>query len=70
MLLAPLMTPILGTEGMGALYTAIGVFTILLTVSRFGLGILLTREVTRAKELTWPLFWSTIRIRWMISAAT
>ena len=64
------MTPLLGTDGMGVLYTALGVFTILLTVSRFGLGILLTREVTRARELTWPLFWSTIRIRWLISAAS
>lgn len=63
------MTPILGDEGMGILYTAIAVFTILLTVSRFGLGILLTREITRARERTGPLFWSTIRIRWMISAA-
>jgi len=64
------MTPILGTDGMGVLYTAVGVFTILLTVSRFGLGILLTREVTRARELTWPLFWATLRIRWLISVAS
>jgi O-antigen/teichoic acid export membrane protein len=64
------MTPILGDDGMGVVYTALAVFTILLTVSRFGLGILLTREITRRRELTWPLFWSTIRIRWMISAAS
>jgi O-antigen/teichoic acid export membrane protein len=62
------MTPILGTDGLGILATALSINTILLTVSRFGLGVLLTREITRAKALTLPLFWATMRIRWMISA--
>ena len=50
------MTPILGTDGLGILVTAISINTIMLTVSRFGLGVLLTREITRAKVLTLPLF--------------
>lgn len=62
------MTPILGPDGLGILSVALGINTILLTVSRFGLGVLLTREITRAKVLTLPLFWATMRIRWLISA--
>ncbi len=64
------MTPILGTDGLGILVTAISINTIMLTVSRFGLGVLLTREITRAKVLTLPLFWATLRIRWLISAVS
>jgi len=64
------MTPILGPDGLGILVTAMSINTILLTVSRFGLGVLLTREITRAKVLTLPLFWATMRIRWVISAAS
>jgi len=62
------MTPILGPDGLGILVTALSINTILLTVSRFGLGVLLTREITRAKVMTLPLFWATMRIRWLISA--
>ena len=62
------MTPILGPDGLGILVTALSINTILLTVSRFGLGVLLTREITRAKVLTLPLFWATMRIRWVVSA--
>jgi len=62
------MTPILGTDGMGIIFTALAINTILLTVSRFGLGVLLTREITRAKVLTLPLFWATLRVRWLVSA--
>ena len=62
------MTPILGTDGMGIIFTALSINTILLTVSRFGLGVLLTREITRAKVLTLPLFWATLRVRWLVSA--
>jgi len=61
------MTPILGPDGLGILVTAVSINTILLTVSRFGLGVLLTREITRAKVLTLPLFWATMRIRWVVS---
>jgi O-antigen/teichoic acid export membrane protein len=64
------MTPILGPDGLGILVTALSINTILLTVSRFGLGVLLTREITRAKALTLPLFWATMQIRWVISAAS
>jgi O-antigen/teichoic acid export membrane protein len=64
------MTPILGPDGLGILVTALSINTILLTVSRFGLGVLLTREITRAKVLTLPLFWATMRIRWVISAVS
>ncbi|MEN8007312.1 MAG: flippase [Candidatus Krumholzibacteriota bacterium] len=62
------MTPILGPDGLGILVMALSINTILLTVSRFGLGVLLTREITRAKVLTLPLFWATMRIRWLVSA--
>ncbi len=64
------MTPILGPDGLGILVTALSINTIMLTVSRFGLGVLLTREITRAKVLTLPLFWATMRIRWVISAVS
>lgn len=62
------MTPILGAEGLGIIFTALSINTILLTVSRFGLGVLLTREITRARVLTLPLFWATLRVRWLVSA--
>ena len=48
------MTPILGTEGMGIWFTANDVTAILLTVANFGLGVLLTREITQAPDLSRP----------------
>ena len=63
------MTPILGPEGLGILFNAIALTTILLVVSRFGLGLLLTREVTKRPALTLPLFWSAMRLRWLAALA-
>jgi O-antigen/teichoic acid export membrane protein len=64
LLLRKKMTPILGPEGLGILFNAIALTTILLVISRFGLGLLLTREVTKRPGLTLPLFWSAMRLRW------
>ena len=63
------MTPIFGAEGMGVWGAAIDISAILLVISNFGLGTLLTREVTRARGMTLPLFWNTLVIRWMIAGA-
>ncbi len=61
------MTPILGTDGMGIWGAAIDISAILQVITNFGLGTLLTREITRARGMTWPLFWNTLRIRWVIA---
>ncbi len=61
------MTPILGTDGMGIWGTAIDISAILQVITNFGLGTLLTREITRARGMTLPLFWNTLRIRWGIA---
>ncbi len=65
-LLVHKMSPILGDEGMGVWGVATEIKAILLVISRFGLDTLLTREVTRRRSMTLPLFWSTLRIRWLI----
>jgi len=62
------MTPILGTAGMGMWGLATDLPLILLVITRFGLDTMLTREVTRAKGNTLPLFWATLRIRWAVGA--
>ena len=62
------MTPILGAEGMGVWGAATDISAILLVVANFGLGTLLTREITRARGMTLPLFWNTLVIRWIIAA--
>lgn len=62
------MAPILGPEGLGIWFAAIGLTAILQVVANFGLGTLLTREITRAREMTLPLFWAALRIRWMLGA--
>ncbi len=61
------MTPILGTGGMGIWGAAIDISAILQVVTNFGLGTLLTREITRARGMTLPLFWNTLRVRWLIA---
>ncbi len=61
------MTPILGTDGMGIWGAAIDISAILQVITNFGLGTLLTREITRARGMTLPLFWNTLRIRWVIA---
>jgi len=69
LLLRKKMTPILGPDGLGILFNAIAITTILLVVSRFGLGLLLTREVTKRPGLTLPLMWSALRLRWAAAVA-
>ncbi|MCP4573851.1 MAG: oligosaccharide flippase family protein [bacterium] len=63
------MTPLLGTDGMGIWGQATDLTAILLVVANYGLGTLLTREVTRRRYLTSALFWSAVRVRWIIGAA-
>jgi len=63
------MTPVLGNVGMGIWGTATDLVAILLVMSNFGLGALLTREVTRRKTMTLPLMWSVLRLRWAMGAA-
>lgn len=62
------MAPILGTEGMGIWGAAIDISAILQVVANFGLGTLLTREITRARGMTLPLLWNTLVIRAGIGA--
>ena len=63
------MTPILGPEGMGVWFLANDVGVILLTVANFGLGVLLTREVTKKSDQSWSHLWAALRLRWMLGAA-
>ena len=66
LLLQRKMTPILGPDGYGILTAAIGLTAILQVVTNFGLGTLLTREITKARVMTLPLFWAALRIRWLL----
>jgi O-antigen/teichoic acid export membrane protein len=68
--IAKKMTPILGPEGLGIQGFATDIAIIMLTVMNFGLGVLLTREVARQREMSWPLLWSTLRIRWLLGLVT
>lgn len=61
------MTPILGPEGIGLWAAAISITGILQVVVNFGLGTLLTREVTKAPLMTLRLFWTTLKIRWLLA---
>ena len=67
-LLIRFMTPELGTAGIGIWGTATDLTAILLVVTNWGLGTLLTREVTRDRALTGSLLWATLRIRWVLGA--
>ena len=62
------MTPVLGDEGLGVWVFATDITAILLVVTRFGLDALLTREVTRCRARTLPLFWAALRIRGLMGA--
>ena len=62
------MTPILGTEGIGIWTFALSITGIMQTISNFGLGNLLTREVSKARRLTLPLLWNTLKVRWLMAA--
>ncbi len=62
------MTEVLGTDGLGLWTVAISITGIMQTVSNFGLGNLLTREISKAQAMTLPLFWTTLKIRWLVAA--
>ncbi len=62
------MTPILGPEGIGLWTLALSITGIMQTISNFGLGNLLTREISKARAMTLPLFWTTLKVRWLIAA--
>jgi O-antigen/teichoic acid export membrane protein len=63
------MAPILGPAGVGIWGLANDLGIIALTLINFGLGVLLTREVTRNREQSWPLLWATLRLRWLLGVA-
>ncbi len=62
------MTPILGPEGIGIWTFALSITGIMQTISNFGLGNLLTREISKTRAMTLPLFWTTLRVRWLVGA--
>lgn len=62
-------TPLLGTGGVGIWVTATDLMAILQVITNFGLGTLLTREITRRRGMTLPLLATTLRIRWLIGLA-
>jgi len=62
------MTPIIGPEGMGIWGVATDLSSIFLVVANFGLGTLVTREVTRRREMTLSILWASLRVRWLIGA--
>ncbi len=64
------MTPVLGPAGMGVWFLANDITVILLTVTNFGLGVLLTREVTHRRHLSGALLWSALRLRWLLGATS
>lgn len=68
LLLNKKMTGVLGTDGVGIWNLALSWTTILMVVARFGLNQLLTREVAKRPQMTLPLFWATLRVRWMVGA--
>jgi len=57
------MAPILGTGGVGIANLAIDVSAIMLIIANYGLGTLITREVTRDHKLTLPVMWAALKIR-------
>lgn len=63
------MTPILGPTGLGIWGLANDLGIIFLTLINYGLGVLLTREITRRPGMSWPLLWAALRLRWLLGAA-
>ncbi len=63
------MNLVLGPAGIGIWGAATDLVAILLVMSNFGLGTLLTREITRRKVMTLPLMWSVLKLRWTMGAA-
>ncbi len=62
------MTPVLGTDGLGIWGWATDVSGIVMVIANYGLGTLITREVARAREMTLPIMWAALRIRWLMAA--
>jgi O-antigen/teichoic acid export membrane protein len=63
------MTGEVGTDGTGVYGVSIDLTSIILTFANFGLGVLITREVVKARHHTWPLLWAALRIRWVFGLA-
>lgn len=64
------MAPILGPEGLGIWGLANDLGIIALTLINYGLGVLLTREATRDRGLSWPLLWAALRLRWLLGVVS
>jgi len=64
------LTGAAGTAGTGVWGTAVDLSTIILTISNFGLGALITREAVKRRERTASLFWAALRIRWLLGIAS
>ncbi len=64
------MTSVLEKAEMGLWGTATDLVAILLVMSNFGLGALLTREISRRKAMTLPLVWSVLKLRWAMGAVS
>lgn len=55
-----------GKDGTGVWGLAVDLTTIILTISNFGLGVLITREIVKRREHTWAVLWAALRIRWAL----
>jgi len=64
------LTGAAGTAGTGVWGTAVDLTTIILTVSNFGLGALITREAVKRRDRTASLFWAALRIRGLLGLVT
>jgi len=64
------LTGAAGTAGTGVWGAAVDLTTIILTVSNFGLGALITREVVKRRDRTASLFWAALRIRGLLGLVT
>ena len=60
------LTGEVGKEGTGVWGLAIDLTTIILTISNFGLGVLITREIVKNRDHTWAVLWASLRIRWAL----
>lgn len=57
------LTGLEGAAGTGIWAAAVDITSILIVVSNFGLGTLITREIVKARERTADLFWAALKIR-------
>ncbi len=57
------MTPILGPDGMGIFALATDLTSIFLVITNFGLGTLMTREVTRNRGNSGAVLWGAMQVR-------